>query len=361
MKRKFLYILLVLVTLIISLAGTAEFPRFLLAFELLFALTMAIWVRWMAGKLKISLTLTQKSILKGDTVGVQVHVKNPAWLPAGEIRVELRMRDLSGWQTEEKRPEKYFTVYAGADRRGTDCWKTEIRPVHCGLIHIEITEVRIFDYIGLCSVRLRGPFNGRYVSVVPHVYPLKLSAELEQAAGRDGWQEDVAAKPGSDTQEIFDTRFYQRGDTLHNIHWKLSAKADDLMVKEFSMPVDTAFYIVADCESAEPSAVRPDQIDRFLETTAAVAGHCISRGNPCELLWYSAAEEVVQCCRIESEEDLYQAMEELLGICPCQDSARLQWQEAGIVSGDDEMLRIALDGTAHQGRTPVQLELLKTF
>lgn len=364
--RKLLYVVLVLITALFAVSSSGPFPRFLLAFELLFAAALFVQVRCLARRLEVSLTLTQKSILQGNQVGAQLHIKNPTHFPAGTMEAELCMRDLSGWYPKEDYPEKKFTVHAGADRRRTDLWQTDIQPVHCGLIQIQIEEIRVYDYIGLFSARLRGPFMERYVSVLPNVYPLKTAVELQQSAGREGWQEDVAAKPGSDTQEIFDTRFYQRGDTLHNIHWKLSAKADDLLVKEFSMPLDTAFYLVADCAYAadkdakeRSNYVTSDQMDHFLEMTAAIAGHFAAQNEPCELIWYMAEQEKVESCRIEREEDLYQALEGLLGICPYPDGTQPDWNEAGITDDENEMLRITLDGSVVQSGQQVVLELDK--
>lgn len=344
MKQKCAYGLLVLLTAVVGVVREVEFPRFLLAFEVLYAVVMAVWVHWIAHKLKLSLVLTQKVIQQGDAVGAQVRIQNPTWFPAGEIRAEMTIRDLSGWRSKENCPEKQFSVYAGADRRGTDCWQTDVQPVHCGLIQMEMTNVRVLDYIGLCSARISRPFPSRYVSVLPRVISLENPLALQKSAGREGWQEDVAAKPGEDTQEIFDTRLYQRGDTLRNIHWKLSAKEDDLMVKEFSMPVDRAFYILVDCETEEPTSVSAEQMDQLLEHAAAVAGFCIEQKNPCEMIWYCTANETLHSSRIEKEEDLYQALEELLGICPYRKGTAPQWQSWFGMEFGNEVMRITLEG-----------------
>lgn len=43
-------------------------------------------------------------------------------------------------------------------------------------------------------------------------------------------------RPGYDPAETFGVREFRDGDKLPNVHWKLSAKADELMVRENSLP-----------------------------------------------------------------------------------------------------------------------------
>ena len=81
-------------------------------------------------------------------------------------------------------------------------------------------------------------------------------------------QELVADRIGMDSQEIFDTRYYRQGDLLKNIHWKLSAKADDLLVKEFSMPADQSVEIYLDMgelEAEQPKAKKAPAGQKFAE------------------------------------------------------------------------------------------------
>ena len=40
---------------------------------------------------------------------------------------------------------------------------------------------------------------------------------------------------GYDPSELFDVREFQNGDRLQSVHWKLSARTDELMVKELSL------------------------------------------------------------------------------------------------------------------------------
>ena len=45
-----------------------------------------------------------------------------------------------------------------------------------------------------------------------------------------------SSQPGGGFSEIHDLREYRPGDSLHEIHWKLSAKTDKLIVREAEEP-----------------------------------------------------------------------------------------------------------------------------
>ncbi len=356
MRRKWIYLLVMVVTAAAALPQSAEFSRFLLVFELLFLCVMAVLVRILAHRLVISMELSKQVMTREECVEVRLFAKNPTAFPAGEIRAELTVRDVSGWQPGEQCAQKSLTVSMGAGRHHTDRWTTKVSPVHCGLLEITIDSVWVSDYTGVCRKKLRGPFEIRYVSVLPHVYPVQQGIELRQSGSKEGWQDEVAAKAGSDTQEIFDTRIYQRGDTLRKVHWKLSAKTDELMVKEFSMPTDEAVRIAADAGSAKPG-ISAEVMDRFLENTAAFAALCLEQGHPCELLWYQADERKICSRWFEREEEMYGALEELLGIKPCDagesESLFADMQEGG----EDGIWWIRLDGTAEQGGRSMTVKL----
>lgn len=72
--------------------------------------------------------------------------------------------------------------------------------------------------------------------------------------GKDKWYNETSAdsdrfstyKKGDDPSEIFDIREYADGDKIQRIHWKLSSKTGDLMVKEGSLPLMKEIHIFID-------------------------------------------------------------------------------------------------------------------
>ncbi|MDO4309054.1 MAG: DUF58 domain-containing protein [Eubacteriales bacterium] len=359
MKRRIAWLLVVLATLAAAVTREGKFPRFLLAFEILFFLTMFVWVRRMSKRLTADLILSEDSIYRGGRMTVKVSVRNPSWFPVSDAAVKVSLEGMSGKQTETS--VKIVEGHVGADRKSTDCWQAEVQPVHCGLLGVALEEVRIYDYLGVFSSKLK--INGRkkLVSVLPQIHSLKLEEELLVGGSTGETGEEVAAKAGSDTQEIFDTRFYQRGDTLRSIHWKLSAKEDDLLVKEFSMPRDLSVLVTADASmnggKAADKEVTADLLDEFLELCVSVSACLLDHEIPHGFLWYPGGMGEPQLCRVDSEEALYAMMEELLGLQPYEENTAL---DDYLFSFGDELkydpLRITLDGAVYAGERQVHYE-----
>ena len=69
-------------------------------------------------------------------------------------------------------------------------------------------------------------------------------------------------KKGDDPSEIFDIREYADGDKIQRIHWKLSSKTGDLMVKEGSLPLMKEIHIFIDLCATGTKQERNDKINR---------------------------------------------------------------------------------------------------
>ena len=81
------------------------------------------------------------------------------------------------------------------------------------------------------------------------------------------------ARATEDLSAPSDTRTYQPGDAMKKIHWKLSLRKGDLMVRKFDEPILQDVLILMDC-SRPPSWGHPqaeaDIRDTLLETAASV-------------------------------------------------------------------------------------------
>ena len=72
---------------------------------------------------------------------------------------------------------------------------------------------------------------------------------------------DVAA----DKNEQTDIREYVPGDSVRDIHWKLSSKTQDLMVKQYSSVEDRHVYVFCDLARCERAPEAPDSYDEYDE------------------------------------------------------------------------------------------------
>lgn len=111
-----------------------------------------------------------------------------------------------------------------------------------GLVSIVLKKATLIDAIGTDCSMLPCAFEGSYA-----VYPSipQVDAYFDRMVQTDS--SNVAydqSKKGRDESEVFDLREFRRGDAMRTVHWKLSARFDDLVVREASRPVDSRTILV---------------------------------------------------------------------------------------------------------------------
>jgi uncharacterized protein (DUF58 family) len=130
------------------------------------------------------------------------------------------------------------------------------------------TEVRARDVLGLLETTITYTDTDSFL-VYPRVRPLSDTAWRDLTALR----EDAHAP---EREEFDSLRQYVRGDALRDIHWKSSAKRDDLIVKEF---------VADDADDAVVLAAGGDReaADLLAEATASIAVALSAAGVPVHL------------------------------------------------------------------------------
>lgn len=108
----------------------------------------------------------------------------------------------------------------------------------CGLVETQTRWLKIYDMLGIFFIPVR--FN---TAAEILVIPKTANCSEEVLTGKQaiiGYKK----KAGGGFSDDYEIREYRDGDNLRNVHWKLSAKNDDLMVREPSLPIYKNFKIM---------------------------------------------------------------------------------------------------------------------
>ncbi|MDP4181678.1 MAG: DUF58 domain-containing protein [Bacillota bacterium] len=91
-----------------------------------------------------------------------------------------------------------------------------------------------------------------------------------------------------DMTTISDIRNYAYGDSLKKIHWKLTAKSNNLMVKNFQSTTETSALIFLDLHKNPYSDdINTIVEDKVLEAAVSVIYYCTSNWIPINLVYYN--------------------------------------------------------------------------
>lgn len=218
-------------------------------------------------RLRLSLTADSPEMVRGTDCRWHLRVERPP-LPA-MTRLKLRLRfenQLTGWSGETR------VVCFGPPRERTFPVETE----HCGRVTCRAARVRLLDCLGLFWLPVRRP-DPASVLVLPQPVPLSELPlpELPEplAAGRDRTR-----------GEDYELREYRPGDPIRDIHWKLSSKRGELVVRE--RQGESRPLVVLEVERFG----EPPRLDRVLGRLHGLSLELLERGWPHFVRWQEGEE-----------------------------------------------------------------------
>ena len=177
---------------------------------------------------------------------------------------------------------------------------------HCGGVEIGVNTVEIFDPFGLWKKTLR-PSLTSVITVLPDTFDVHLQLAHGNLPNQDS-VEYAQGRTGNDLSEIFAIREYQEGDSIRNIHWKLSGKYDDLMVKLASLPLENSMLLLLETDMQGEEDVQPDAFDVLAEIYMTVSQNLIDNEISHKAGWYDHEMQRMFLFEVNEEADLHGMM-----------------------------------------------------
>lgn len=202
---------------------------------------------------------------------------------------------------------------------------------YCGNILITCEQVRLFDFLHLTSIRKRPKRDaGVTVSVLPTIVETDLE-QLPLAVKEDifSLENDLFSKvkPGDDPSEIFDIREYRDGDRIHRIHWKLSSKRNQWMVKDFSLPMSYQIAVLLDLFLEDETKSVCEFMDELLGRALSVSHTLLLKGIAHDFVWVDGRDGQLYEIPLAKEDDFYEMLEKLLYAHPYKEENRNMFAE----------------------------------
>ena len=268
-------------------------------------------------------------------------LKNKSLISAGRLVCTIRCENLLTGEIETSE------LPAAVPAKGQAQVGFSLKSRHAGRIRVTLEAVRSVDPFGLFS--FAAPMAGEASAVTlvePQSFGLEIQIAYGESANMDS-DEYSMKKAGYDPSETFAIREYRPGDRIRQIHWKLTEKFDNLMVRDYGLPTQNhgrscSYWKRDGC----PEAVRPIRRSwtvwrrpssprhrRFRKTSLCTA----SAGRTMRSMSFPVYE-------IETEEDLRGVLPQLLGAAGGEDpfSAAEHYMET------KEQLELAPCGLIHR-------------
>ena len=301
-------------TLFIAIVANSGLFLFLFAVELLTPVFLYLQVRYLSGRLHIELH-PSGMIAKGEETEAVIQICNDSWLPVSYAVLELAVEDV--FEGTQKLREMACMIDAG----GVTEVKIALKSDYAGMLLLRPKRLRVWDYLRLFSRRVQLSDASERVVVIPDTFPIGTSDSRLYGGRRASGSQTLSNVIGDDPSEVLDTRTYQEGDTLHQIHWKLSAKMDELLVKVYSASADKAVCICMDWYRKADGNWSHEQFDRLMTIMTSLSYFLSEHQVRHTVLWYDAQDDRLGAKEIASVQDVYGIAGVLAGTPTYGDSA----------------------------------------
>lgn len=238
---------------------------------------------------------------------------------------------------KKKRKNRYRGVLGPGEHE--DCWcrfETDV----CGAVELELESVRIYDPLGIFYIKKRIRRKTR-VKIMPEFRLMPLEITKKTRDFQADAPEYSDKKKGNDPSELYQVREYRIQDSLKDIHWKMSAKEDQIMIKERGFPLGCAVLIWIDFPEKEKSA---EGFSALLDTAASLSITLVEYKCIHMAAWYDEKEMQVVRCRIRDEESACEFIWELMDLQPYRDGEEAEICRKEAFRGQEFSSVVTLDG-----------------
>ena len=239
--------------------------------------------------------LTPATAAKRTAVSCRVRIRNGAFLPVMRYGCQVSIRnDL----TEE---DQTVTLTGSIGAKGESSQTILLQSSFCGRVYVQISRFTLLDYLGLLPMKALVKADAR-LTILPDLYPMEADMTARPAYADDG----TSNRRGEDRSEVYQLREYRPGDDIRQIHWKLSSKLDELILKEASQPESRSLLVFWD----KRTGGNPQQMDALAEVVSSAGMALLQSGVPYTLCWTDRDDLQVQ--DISEENQLLQAIPALV-------------------------------------------------
>lgn len=249
----------------------------------------------------INAVFTQDNVVayRGEKCTIGIEITNNSPLVLTSCKVKLTVTGISKGKKRSKSVKHRIT--AMCPPRQSVVRQFEIKCPHCEILGVRMAGVYVYDFLRIFRVRKKLKQNLTVV-VLPKIPESHMLDKVSAAVGEGEDALYSTVKAGNDPTEIFAIREYAGGDKIRNIHWKLSSKKSELMVKEYGLALTDNDTVIIDIFKTDlPKRRNRRVMDEMYDMLYSLVNALTARGfgfNACYM------KDGFNSTRIETDNDI---------------------------------------------------------
>lgn len=301
---KILFIFLIIVSAMFYILYLWDFALVLLIIMAALPVIMLVQLIITKRGTSVEFSFPENITIKNEDFPVQLCIVNRSIFPVG--RAEAHIEYYNIFNNQINTFELQFPIQA----RNTQRITFKLNSKFCGVIKLKSAYISIYDALRIFRMKVGKNINSQ-ITVMPEGYDINGTVSPVSRVDEES-QIYSENRPGDDPSEVFDLREYIPGDKLNRIHWKLSSKSHDFIVKEYSLPVDVPSMIFIDLKCYEDSDYTLPVYDTLIETAVSVSRLLIANERIHKIAYFNAGKKEFTEKNIDGIAALSAALQEML-------------------------------------------------
>lgn len=237
-------------------------------------------------KLRVSFDLNETVAKRNEEYTLKAEFINRSFVPVTNCNFRLELKN----DYSENTQVRYMTVSVPAF--GKRVININIKPLMCGRINASVNEVKIMDLMSFFEVK-----TDVGADFTVNIMPRRLSSDITMLTGENISDDTEKVHKDNAGNEILDIREYVSGDSLKTIHWKVSAKRDELYVKVRGDTSQERTLLLFE--------LNKDDINGILDAVYTQTLRYVKQGLPIKICWAGRGSEQLSSNVVFDEKDIY--------------------------------------------------------
>lgn len=301
---KLLFLILILICAAFYILYIWDFALVLLVVMITLPIIMFFVAFITKKKTSIEFALKDDIVPKNQSFPVQLCVTNRSIFPVGKAEARIEYYNLFSNQTSS------FDLFIPIQPRNSQKVTFQLSSKYSGIVKIKNIYLSIYDPLRIFRFKV-GKNVSTEVAVMPETQEINGTVNYTDRVNEDSTMYSEN-QPGDDPSEVFDLRDYIPGDKLNRIHWKLSSKKDDFIVKDYSLPIDVPSTMFLNLKSYEDSEYTLPQFDTLIETFLSLSQFMLENERMHTIVYFSGKYQRFMEKVISNSDELAEITKEII-------------------------------------------------
>lgn len=241
-KRFWAYVGVLILAVVFTQMLQSRISNLFFWFVLLLPLAMLLYTLSARAALRSYMLTKSVTVDKLDTVGYEFRIINELFIPYPFVEAIVRLPQMDSVRCERRRMHISMQPLVGYTVKNNVTFRFR------GSYEVGVECIYAYDLFRIFRVRIETDCMTTY-SVMPRRVILP---ESTVNAVSDSADKTLKSPYTFDKLEVSDIRDYRPGDGLKSIHWKLSSKSEEFVVRDYNTGVSKITYVFCDVSARFP-------------------------------------------------------------------------------------------------------------